>query len=81
MRDQLERRLQELRAEFEAGQKMLTELEQKQANLQQTLLRISGAIQVLEEELGKTNAAPVAPASLEHIGTEHSRPAQRVGES
>jgi hypothetical protein len=44
-------RLGELRAEYRAGQKMLAELEAEQANLQQTLLRVSGAIQVLEELL------------------------------
>lgn len=49
MKEQLEQRLASLKAEFEAGQKMLAELESKQANLCETLLRISGAIQVLEE--------------------------------
>lgn len=53
MREQLEKRLAELKAEFEAGQKMMAELEAKQANLRDTLLRISGAIQLLEEELAK----------------------------
>ncbi|NTW77283.1 MAG: hypothetical protein HGB33_05825 [Syntrophaceae bacterium] len=51
MRQKLEKRLEQLKAEFEAGQKMLTELEAKQANVRETMLRISGAIQVLEEEL------------------------------
>lgn len=58
MREQLEKRLEELRAEFESGQKMLNELETKRENLRQTLLRISGAIQVLEEELGKQPEQP-----------------------
>lgn len=49
MKQQLEQRLQELRIEFESGQKMLADLESKQANLRDTMLRISGAIQVLEE--------------------------------
>lgn len=57
MREQLERRLSELKTEFEAGQKMLAELEARQANLRETLLRISGAIQVLGEELTKTGQA------------------------
>ena len=57
MREQLAQRLDELKVEYEAGQKMLAELEAKQANLKETLLRISGAIQVLEEELSQ-NAAP-----------------------
>jgi predicted nuclease with TOPRIM domain len=54
MKDQLEQRLNELKAEFEAGQRMLAELEAKRANLQESMLRISGAIQVLEEELAKS---------------------------
>ena len=54
MREQLQKRLEELKAEFDDGQKMLNELEARRENLRQTLLRISGAIQVLEEELAKT---------------------------
>jgi len=53
MKQKLEQRLKELRTEFESGQKTLAELETKQMNLRNTLLRISGAIQVLEEELAK----------------------------
>jgi uncharacterized coiled-coil protein SlyX len=53
MKQQLEQRLKELKSEFESGQKTLAELESKQTNLRNTLLRISGAIQVLEEELAK----------------------------
>lgn len=49
MKQQLELRLKELRDQFESGQKMMADLESKQANLRDTLLRISGAIQVLEE--------------------------------
>jgi predicted nuclease with TOPRIM domain len=56
MKSQLKQRLQELKAEFEAGQKMLAELDAKRADTKDTLLRISGAIQVLEELL---NQAPV----------------------
>ncbi len=56
MRDQLENRLKELKSEFEVGQNKLNELEAQAANLRNTLLRISGAIQVLEEELGKEAA-------------------------
>lgn len=51
-------KLQELRAEWDAGQKMLAQLDAKQQDLQlkqhklqETMLRISGAIQVLEEIL------------------------------
>ncbi len=49
MKDQLEQRLHQLQQEFASGQKMLVDLDAQQAELQQTLLRISGAIQVLEE--------------------------------
>ena len=51
MRERLLERLQQLKGEFDTGQKMLAELDQKRANLEQTMLRISGAIQVLEELL------------------------------
>ena len=53
MKARLQQRLQELKAEFQAGQKMLADLQEKQQKLQETLLRISGAIQVLEEQLAE----------------------------
>ncbi len=49
MQKQLQKRLEELKTEFEKGQQKLQELEAETANLRNTLLRISGAIQVLEE--------------------------------
>lgn len=58
MKTQIEERLRALQAEFETGQKMLAELEAKQASLRETLLRISGAIQVLSEELEKMKDDP-----------------------
>lgn len=57
MKQQLEQRLHELKTEFESGQKMLADLETQQANLKTTLLRISGAIQVLEELLAQPQEA------------------------
>jgi prefoldin subunit 5 len=48
-KEQIEARLAELKSEFEQGQKMLAEVESRRENLRQSLLRISGAIQVLEE--------------------------------
>jgi len=56
MREQLEQRLAELKSEFESGQKMMADLNDKQASLRDTLLRISGAIQILEEEIAKSSA-------------------------
>lgn len=63
MRTRLEQRLNQLKAEFEAGQQMIIELEAKRDNLQKTMLRISGAIQVLEEELAQTEAEEVPDTS------------------
>ncbi len=51
MKEQLTTRLKALQQEYETGQKMLADAEMKRAELQNTLLRISGAIQVLEEML------------------------------
>ncbi len=63
MKEQLEQRLKELKAEFESGQQMLADLEEKQANLRETLLRISGAIRVLEEMLQQAQADAIARAA------------------
>ena len=52
LRTQMTERLEKLRAEFARGQENLSQLEAEAAQLRQTILRISGAIQVLEEELG-----------------------------
>ena len=57
MQEQLTNRLKELKAEFEAGQKKLAEIEGQANDLRTTMLRISGAIQVLEEELAKASGA------------------------
>jgi hypothetical protein len=64
MEVQLEQRLTELRAEYESGQKILkdielklAELEDRKKSLSETLLRISGAIDVLEEVLGRKESA------------------------
>jgi prefoldin subunit 5 len=51
MREQLEKRLAELQAEYQAGQQLLAELDTKRADLHQTMLQIGGAIQVLTELL------------------------------
>lgn len=59
MRNRLEQRLTELRNELAAGETMSRELDAKRAELQATMLRITGAIQVLEEMLGaEPSAAP-----------------------
>ncbi len=66
MYDQLEARLGQLKAEFEAGQKALADLEANVTELKGTLSRISGAIQVLEEEIDKERAGdPIRPVPLQ----------------
>jgi hypothetical protein len=44
-----ERRAAELRDQLATGEAQLAELDRRRAGLRETLLRISGAIQVLEE--------------------------------
>jgi predicted nuclease with TOPRIM domain len=57
LREQLQQRLEELKKEFETGQARLREVEMQEARLRETLLRISGAIQVLEEALAAESDA------------------------
>jgi predicted nuclease with TOPRIM domain len=56
MKEQLEKRLAELRAEFEKGRTTLQELEAKTASVRETMLRLAGAIQVLQEVLDQDGA-------------------------
>ena len=56
MREQLQTRLEMLRTEFETGQTKLRELEGQAAMFRETLLRISGAVQVLEELIAEDRA-------------------------
>jgi predicted nucleic acid-binding Zn-ribbon protein len=75
MREQLEQRLKTLKTELETGEQMLTDLEGRRANLRETLLRISGAIQVLEEELVKADQpAPNGFEQEEGTGTVSAPP-------
>jgi len=63
MKAKLEERLKELRSELDSGRALLEELETKKTNLQSTLLRISGAIQVLEELLAAEGGGKEPPTS------------------
>ena len=58
MREQLQARLDVLKAELTAGQVKLRELELQQLRLREVLLRLRGGIQVLEELLGKARPEP-----------------------
>ena len=68
MRQQVERRLHALQAEWASGQHMLAELEAQQTNLRNTLLRISGAMQVLEELLAQAPEEVQPPVSCPGAG-------------
>jgi hypothetical protein len=50
----LKERLEKLREEFNQGQSQLVQAEARVRDLRETLLRISGAIQVLSEEFGES---------------------------
>ena len=49
MHQQIQSRIEALRKEMEVGQARMQELERQVGQLRDTMLRISGAIQVLEE--------------------------------
>ena len=64
MTEQALTRLAELQREYEVGQRRLQELVAQEVAIRETLLRISGAIQVLEElEAGAAadSATPTSP--------------------
>lgn len=65
MHEMIEARLAELRQERERGEEMMADLQARQAALRETLLRISGAIQVLEEiARSESENEPAASAPL-----------------
>jgi hypothetical protein len=64
MRDLIDRRLTELRAELEAGHRLQVELETRQEELRRSMLRISGAIQVLGELSTAADERGGTPADL-----------------
>ena len=80
MREQLTARLRALKGELTAGQELMADLEARQADLEgrrarlrDTLLRISGAIQVLEEELGQ-RSRPRSAGQLQPDASPGSAP-------
>ncbi len=71
MHDQIDKRHTELKAENDAGQRQLAELEARMQELQVTLYRISGAMQVLEELRQDASSDPPATGRRE-IGEQVS---------
>lgn len=53
-RKALEERLRDLQTDYDGGLKQLRNLEERMTDLKQTLLRVSGAMQVLRELLDET---------------------------
>lgn len=68
MSDQLTTRLAMLKQEFMTGQRRLQELEQQEVALREALLRLSGAIEVLDEIVaGQVPRGSTAPQPGEAI--------------
>ena len=49
MRERIEARRAQLQTEYDRGQAMLQQMDRERAQLEQTLLRIAGALQILNE--------------------------------
>jgi len=80
MRERMGKRREELADELRRGQEMLASLDAQRAELQQTLLRISGALQVLEELLapdGPATGAATATGAGAATGAVSATPAGR----
>lgn len=60
-----EARLTGLRADLAEGERALADLDRRRDQLSATLLRISGAITVIEEILGRTPGEPPTPGGAE----------------
>jgi hypothetical protein len=81
IRDQIQARLEALKKELETGHAELQKVEMQRTYLHETVLRISGAIQVLEELLAEgqfveqpdgTDPSEAKLASVRTRGTEES---------
>ena len=68
MVDDLQRKLDELKKEFEVGQNRLRELEAEQAYVRETMLRISGATQVLQELINEAKKGEEPAADTLEVG-------------
>ncbi len=75
MREHMQARLELLRKELEKGQVELQKVESQRTYLHETLLRISGAIRVLEELLAEEQSAEqngATSADKAQLVTTHS---------
>jgi hypothetical protein len=74
MQERISARLESLKKEYEAGRRLLADLDAQQVELQRTLLSIGGAIQVLEELLGTDQ-----PAGTSGVGEPRPVPSTQPG--
>ena len=75
MREHMQARLEMLRKELEKGQVELQKVESQRTYLHETILRITGAIQMLEELLAEEQSAEqngTTSADKEQLVTTHS---------
>jgi hypothetical protein len=70
IQEQIQARLGELKRELETGQAELQKVETQRTYLHETVLRISGAVQVLEELLGEGDRGGAA------LGEKHPATAE-----
>jgi hypothetical protein len=75
--DRLKARLAELRREYATGEARLRDLTRQEVALRETLLRISGAIQVLEELEAADGPGLPTPTSPAPAGAD-DRPEPRI---
>ena len=76
MLEQAKLRLDELKKEFETGQSQLQELDRQQTRLREALLRISGAIQILDEMLASEKQPAARPSGKQPGGRLDSESAK-----
>ena len=74
IREQMQTRLKVLKSEFESGEAELAKVERQRASLHDTMLRISGAVQVLEELLAAE--LPIEHPDGSNLGKTSSEPAK-----
>ena len=60
----MQKRLEELRSELAKGQRRLELLDRERQEVRDTMLRISGAIWVLEEMTSENGSSPAAVSHL-----------------
>jgi hypothetical protein len=73
MREQMQTRLEALRKEFQTGQAELERIERQRTHVRETMLRISGALRVLEELLAEGQTAGqngIGPAEMQFASAQ-----------